>query len=95
MLSRLAVGVRVDGDDETLERARAERRPGGDTPQGASLRALRVQLEIEENKRIRRGIGGEKEGDIGASTGELEAGRRSVTLAEMTSTRERARPAVA
>jgi hypothetical protein len=25
----------------------------GDTPQGASLRALRVQIEIEENKRER------------------------------------------
>ena len=40
-------------------------------------------------------FGGEKEGDIGASTGELGAGRRRVTLAEITSTRERARPAVA
>ena len=32
-----------------MEGARAGRRPGGDTPQGASLRALRVQVEIEEN----------------------------------------------
>ena len=62
MLSRLAVGVRVDGDDETLEGARAERRPGGDTPQGASLRALRVQIEIEENKRKRGGLGKRKRG---------------------------------
>ena len=38
------------------------------------------------------GIGGEKEGNIGASTDELEAGRRRVTLAEMTSASERAQP---
>ena len=51
VLSRLAVGVRVDGDGgETTEGARTGRRPGGDTPQGASLRALRVQLEIEEDR---------------------------------------------
>ena len=39
------------------------------------------------------GIGGEKEGDIGASTEELEAGRRRVTLVEMTNASERARTA--
>ena len=62
VLSRLAVGVRVVGDGgDTMEGARTGRRPGGDTPQGASLRALRVQIEIEENKR-ERGIGDEKEG---------------------------------
>jgi hypothetical protein len=41
-------------------------------------------------------LGERKREDIGAcSTEELEAGRRSVTLAEITSTRERARTAVA
>ena len=40
------------------------------------------------------GIGEEKEGDISASTGELEAGRRRVTLTEKTSAREKAPPAV-
>jgi hypothetical protein len=48
------VEVRVDGEDETLtEGARAGRRPRGteaDTPEGASLRALRVLIEIEENR---------------------------------------------
>jgi hypothetical protein len=39
------------------------------------------------------GIGGEKEGDIVASTEELEVGRRRVTLVEMTSANERARAA--
>ena len=40
------------------------------------------------------GYGGEKEGDKGAcSTEELEAGQSSVTLAKMTSVREKARTA--
>ena len=85
MLSRLAVGVRVDGDDETLEGARTERRPGGDTPQGASLRALGVQIESEENVY--------REGGLGERKQEIGVGRRCVTLAKMTSASERARPA--
>ena len=46
------MGVRVDGDDETQ---RKEHEREGDQEetrhrdQGASLRALRVQIEIEEN----------------------------------------------
>jgi hypothetical protein len=43
---------------------------------------------------IEWGIGEEKEGDISASTEELEAGRRRVTLAKMTNASERALPAV-
>ena len=39
------------------------------------------------------GYGEEKEGDIGASTEELEAGRCRVTLVEMTNASERARSA--
>jgi hypothetical protein len=51
VLSRLAVGVRVDGDDET-HRKEHEREGDQDETRhtGASLRALRVQLEIEENR---------------------------------------------
>jgi len=94
VLSKLAVGVRVVGDGETQrkehEREGDQERGGrGDTPQGASLRALRVQIEIEENER-ERGIGEEKEGSIGAcSTKELEAGRHRVTLVEMIKTQAR------
>ena len=39
---------------------------------------------------IKWGIGGEKAGDIDASTEKLKAGRRRVTLAEMTNASERA-----
>jgi hypothetical protein len=39
---------------------------------------------------IRWGLGERKRGDIGASTEELEAGRRRVTLAVMTKASERA-----
>jgi hypothetical protein len=39
---------------------------------------------------IKWGIGGEKEGDVGASTEDLEAGRCRVALAEMTDASERA-----
>jgi hypothetical protein len=60
-LSRLAVAGRVDARrsqkcqnmmrlTRTVERARAGRRPGGDTSYGDSLRALRVLIEIEESK---------------------------------------------
>ena len=68
MLSRLAVGVRVDGDDETQRKEHErERRPGGDTPQGASLRALRVQIEIEENI-----SDSEREGGLGERKREID-----------------------
>jgi hypothetical protein len=94
VLSKLAVGVRVVGDGETQRKEHQHEREGdqergGDTPQGASLRALSVQIEIEENER-ERGIGVEKEGSIGAcSTKELEAGRHRVTLVEMIKTQAR------
>jgi len=39
---------------------------------------------------VKWGIGGEKAGDVGASTEELEAGRRRATLIEMTNASERA-----
>ena len=49
---------------------------------------------------IRWGDWGERKREVrgrdkGASTEELEAGRQRVTLTEITSTKERARPAVA
>ena len=67
-----------------------------DTPQGASLRALLVLIEIKvtiDTCSVVGGIGGENAGGKVASTEELEAGRRRVTLVEMTSARERTLPA--
>jgi hypothetical protein len=51
------------------------------------------RLEIDRASDIKWGIGGEKAGDVVCFTEELEAGRRRITLVEMTNASERARAA--